>query len=91
MNTHSDTPGTPRILVVDDEPSMLLYTRTLLETERYSVDTASSGEEAIRKVQARAPDLMLLDMSMPTMSGLQTMEACKTGAGPANHHGFLCY
>jgi len=77
MNTHSDTPGTPRILVVDDEPSMLLYTRTLLETERYSVDTASSGEEAIRKVQARAPDLMLLDMSMPTMSGLQTMEACK--------------
>lgn len=77
MNTHSDTPNIPRILVVDDEPSMLLYTRTLLETERYSVDTASSGEEAIKKVQTRAPDLMLLDMSMPNMSGLQTMQACK--------------
>jgi CheY-like chemotaxis protein len=37
----------PRILVVDDEPSMLRYLQTLLEVESYNVDTASSGEEAL--------------------------------------------
>src|SRR5690348_10092500 len=77
MSTHSYLPEKPRILVVDDEPSMLLYTRALLETEHYSVDTASSGEEALKKIQAHAPDLMLLDMSMPAMNGLQTIQACK--------------
>jgi len=44
---------------------MLLYTKTLLETENYLVETASSGEEALKKVQVKRPDLMLLDMSMP--------------------------
>jgi two-component system response regulator AtoC len=77
MNACSDTPGRPSILVVDDEPSMLMYTRTLLGTEKYAVETASSGEEAIRRIQTKAPDLMLLDMSMPTMDGLQTIEACR--------------
>src|SRR5438309_1452796 len=77
MNTQSNYESRPSILVVDDEPSMLLYTRTLLETENYLVDTASSGEEAIKKIQVKHPDLMLLDMSMPRMDGLRTIQACK--------------
>jgi DNA-binding NtrC family response regulator len=77
MNTQLNHQSRPSILVVDDEPSMLLYTRTLLETENYLVDTASSGEEAIKKVQVKRPDLMLLDMSMPRMDGLRTIQACK--------------
>lgn len=73
-------PGTsrrPSILVVDDEPSMLTYTRALLESSNYSVETASSGEEALRKLRRAAPDLMLVDMQMPAMNGLQTILACK--------------
>jgi DNA-binding NtrC family response regulator len=77
METCSDIPGRPSILVVDDEPSMLTYTRTLLEASSYSVETASSGEEAIRKIQSVAPDLMLVDMQMPAMNGLQTIQACR--------------
>jgi two-component system response regulator AtoC len=77
MNTQLNYQSRPSILVVDDEPSMLLYTRTLLETENYLVDTASSGEEAIKKIQVKHPDLMLLDMSMPRMDGLRTIQACK--------------
>ncbi len=77
MNACSDFPGRPSILVVDDEPSMLIYTRTLLGGEKYSVETASSGEEAIRRIQGRPADLMLLDMCMPEMNGLQTIEACR--------------
>lgn len=49
----------------------------MLETSNYSVETARSGEEALRKIQWRAPDLMLLDMQMPKMNGLQTIRACR--------------
>lgn len=66
------------ILIVDDEPSMLRYTKTLLEVDNYAVETASSGCEAIRRVQEGLnPNLILLDMAMPSMNGLQTLEECK--------------
>jgi DNA-binding NtrC family response regulator len=66
------------ILIVDDEPSMLRYTKTLLEVDNYAVETANSGFEAIQRVQAGLnPHLILLDMAMPSMNGLQTIEQCK--------------
>ena len=77
MSTQAILPGKPRILVVDDEPSMLLYTKTLLETADYQVETASTGIEAIQKVKSQPPDLMLLDICMPNMSGLQIIQACR--------------
>jgi DNA-binding NtrC family response regulator len=66
----------PSILVVDDEPSMLRYLRTLLEVESFRVETASSGEEAVKRLQdGPAPDVVLLDVLMPGgMDGLQTLE-----------------
>jgi DNA-binding NtrC family response regulator len=68
----------PTILIVDDEPSMLNYTKTLLEVDHYSVETANSGFEAIKRVrEGLAPNLILLDMAMPSMNGLQTIEECK--------------
>ncbi len=68
-------PNAPRILVVDDEPSMLRYLQTLLEVESYTVDAVSSGEEALTKLQQAAPDVVLLDVLMPGgMDGLQTLE-----------------
>jgi len=64
----------PRILVVDDEPSLLGYIRTLLEVSSYSVETASSGVEAVNRVQrGLKPDLVLLDMLMPGMDGVGTL------------------
>ncbi len=78
MNAPSTIYGKQNILVVDDEPSMLNYTRTLLEVDNYAVETATSGEEAVRRVQSGPPvDLMLLDMAMPRMDGLQTIQECK--------------
>ena len=68
----------PNILLVDDEPSVLRYTKTLLEIENYHVETAASGEEALQRMnRGPAPNLIVLDMVMPGMDGLQTLENCK--------------
>jgi len=66
---------TANILLVDDEPGMLRYIRTLLEVDEYKVETASTGEEALERVQkGLQPDLVLLDLLMPGIDGLQTLE-----------------
>lgn len=63
------------ILLVDDEPGMLRYIRTLLEVDDYKVETATTGEEAVIRVQkGLQPDLVLLDLLMPGIDGLQTLE-----------------
>src|SRR6478672_5410614 len=68
----------PNILLVDDEPSVLRYTKTLLEIDNYRVETASSGEEALQRMeQGPAPNLILLDLILPGIDGLQTLESCK--------------
>jgi DNA-binding NtrC family response regulator len=66
--------STPNILVVDDEPHMVNYLRTLLEVESYKVETACNGLEAVRRVQEEPPpDLVLLDVAMPGLDGLETL------------------
>ena len=63
------------ILVVDDEPSMQRYLRTLLEIDSYRVETVSSGTDAMERIQkSPAPDLVLLDLLMPQLDGMQTLE-----------------
>lgn len=63
------------ILVVDDEPSMLRYLRTLLEVDSYRVETANNGAVAIDRVRRDpVPDLVLLDLLMPPPDGLETLE-----------------
>ena len=66
---------TANILLVDDEPGMLRYIRTLLEVDEHKVQTASTGEEAVEHVEKGLhPDLVLLDLLMPGIDGLQTLE-----------------
>ncbi|HXZ78975.1 MAG TPA: sigma-54 dependent transcriptional regulator [Terriglobales bacterium] len=69
----------PSIMVVDDEPTMLRYLRTLLEVEGYRVETATDGSEAVQRLQAgTVPDLVLLDVLMPVLDGLQTLEQLRS-------------
>lgn len=78
MKSSSLTSGKESILVVDDDPSVLQYTRGLLEMAHYRVETASCGTEAVGRLQGgEKPDLILLDMSMPQMDGLRTIEGCR--------------
>jgi two-component system response regulator PilR (NtrC family) len=59
-----------RLLVVDDEPSMREFLEIMLSQEGYQVRTASTGEEGVKAYRAEEPDLVLTDVKMPGMSGL---------------------
>ena len=65
------------ILLVDDEDSIHLLYREELEEEGYSVASAYSGEEALEKLKTASVDLVILDINMPGMSGLDTLRKIK--------------
>jgi two-component system nitrogen regulation response regulator NtrX len=67
----------PKILVVDDEKSILHSLRGALEDEDYQVSLAASGEEALAEVQRDLPDLILLDIWMPGIDGLAVLKEIK--------------
>jgi DNA-binding response OmpR family regulator len=66
-----------KILVVDDEPGILEVIRQRLEFNHYEVITAHDGLEAFVKVSEEKPDLIILDVSMPTMDGLKFVKATR--------------
>ncbi len=66
-----------KVLVVDDEPDVLLLCRVNLEFEGYEVVEATDGEEAMEMVRAESPDVVLLDVMMPKMDGWQVLSAIK--------------
>jgi len=64
-----------KILIVDDEPQIRRVLRVILTGEKYEVVDVRSGESALEKLREVLPDLVLLDLNMPGMGGLET---CKT-------------
>jgi two-component system, OmpR family, KDP operon response regulator KdpE len=68
------------ILIVDDEPQIRRVMRTTLTSHGYSVVEASSGEEALEKLRAERPDLIILDVNMPGISGLETCAEIRTSS-----------
>ena len=67
-----------RILVVDDDPQIRRVMRVTLSGQGYEVDDAKSGEAALDKVRDQRFDLVLLDMNMPGMGGLETCRAIRS-------------
>ncbi|KJY88896.1 histidine kinase [Vibrio neptunius] len=72
-----ENPDGPLLLVVDDEPVNLRVLDSFLRLEGYRVRTAKNGEEAIESVHHEKPELMLLDIMMPGMSGYQVCEVLR--------------
>jgi two-component system KDP operon response regulator KdpE len=60
----------PHILVIDDEPQILRALRTILTAKQFRVTTASRGEEGLTLAAAQPPDLVILDLSLPDMDGI---------------------
>ncbi|MEW8626749.1 MAG: response regulator [Candidatus Thiodiazotropha sp.] len=65
------------ILVVDDEPNIVLSLEFLMKKEGYNVTTASNGVEALEFIKQLRPDLVLLDVMMPRMDGYEVCQAVR--------------
>jgi two-component system response regulator RegX3 len=70
-----------RVLVVDDEPSFREGLRVVLENEGFIVDLASDGEAALHSFRQSRPDLVLLDVMLPRMSGIDVCRQIRAEAG----------
>ena len=66
-----------RILVVDDEPDLVLMVKKNLEKEGYKVEVAYNGAEAMEKVKANPPDAIVLDVMMPEKDGYEVCSELK--------------
>ncbi len=66
-----------RILLVDDEESIQLLYREEFEDEGYIVDSAYNGAEALTKFRQNPPDLVVLDINMPGMNGIEVLRQMK--------------
>jgi len=67
----------PSILIVDDEPSILQSLSGLLSDEGFEVITAANGYEALKIIESDSPDLVLLDIWMPGLDGIETLKEIK--------------
>ena len=72
---------THKILIVDDEPNILMSLEFLLKKEGFQIDTAGDGDAALEKIRSFMPDLVLLDVMMPKKSGFEVCEILR--ADPA--------
>ena len=66
-----------RVLVVDDEPQILRALRINLRVRHYDVDTAATGTEALEMAGRHTPDLVILDLGLPDLSGLEVIEGLR--------------
>ncbi|WP_437986341.1 sigma-54-dependent transcriptional regulator [Sorangium sp. So ce117] len=72
-----------RVLVVDDEENLRLVVRTFLKRDGYEVEAVSSGEEALAMVESFGPDVILTDVRMPRMGGLDLLATLKAKGNEA--------
>ena len=72
-----------KVLVVDDEPNIVLSLEFLMEQAGFEVVTAEDGEQALARVNESQPDLLLLDISLPGMSGFDVLERLRGEAATA--------
>lgn len=69
-----------RILVVDDEPQIRRSLQVNLENKNYAVETAASGEEALEAIARRKPDVVIVDLLLPLMDGIELTRRIRGGS-----------
>ena len=74
-------PGVARILVVDDEPKIVQLVRDYLERAGFAVSTARDGNEALMRAHSERPDLVVLDLGLPGLDGLEVTRRLRRDSG----------
>ncbi len=72
------------ILIVDDEPKNVTLIRDLLQVNGYSTNEATDGKQAVELAKANIPDLILMDIQMPEMDGIEATGILKTDTATKN-------
>ena len=72
--------GPPSLLIVDDEPNICRLLVELLSRDDYHIDTCLNGQEGLAKAQARTYDMVLADLKMPGMDGIELIRAVRAGS-----------
>ncbi len=72
------------IMVVDDNPDIVIIVTSILEAKGYVVQSASSGQEALSLLKGQKPDLIILDIMMPQMDGLEVLTRLKADQSTAS-------
>ncbi len=67
-----------KILIVDDEEGIRLLYQEELEMEGFAVETAKNGDQALEKFKGAPPDLVILDINMPGMNGIEVLRQMKS-------------
>ena len=79
VKTHSVAPQKkPRVLIVDDNPTNVELLHAYLKPHGYDLEKAFDGEDALKKIETNPPDLILLDLMMPRLSGYEVCQKVKT-------------
>ena len=73
-------PGPTRILLVDDDPHLLIFLADQLRSDGFSVQTARDGQEALKRLEGAWPDLLVVDLLMPRLDGLTLARRVKARA-----------
>ncbi|OFX25622.1 MAG: two-component system response regulator [Anaeromyxobacter sp. RBG_16_69_14] len=72
---------TKRILIVDDEPNIVISLEYLMKREGFAVETATDGEAALKVMAERVPDLVVLDVMLPKMNGFEVCQQIRENPG----------
>lgn len=72
------------VLVIDDDMTFVAMIKAALDPKRYAVTSAANGEEGLREVKSSRPDLILLDIMMPKMDGIEFLKQLNTTYGKGN-------
>jgi len=89
-----------KILIIDDDPSILTMLKRMLEKAGYEVDIASNGSEGLKKIESSPPDLLVTDIVMPEKEGLELISYLRgkipglkivaiSGGGRFHYEGYL--
>ena len=79
-------PSTPTVLLIDDDESLRRVTEYMLREDGYSVIAAANGREGLELFRSHAVDVVLTDVLMPEMDGMELLPRLKATAGPSCHH-----
>ena len=72
------SPATPRLLLVDDDTSLAAMLREFLELQGFSVDVLHNAEDGLARIDAEPPDLLILDVMLPGMSGFEALKELRS-------------